>query len=115
VAAADALAWTGGRALYGDQLTAGTVALPGGGARQLRKVSTTYVFPGGWQGPVQGWLRMIAEGDAWVAWEAQACMQLSHRNLAHCTDCLLCIKSKLRGQLSLLPPSPLPAQAWRWA
>ncbi|PRW56101.1 NADP-dependent malic enzyme [Chlorella sorokiniana] len=46
VSPADALAWTQGRALFADKVTSGSVALPGGGVRQLRKVDTTYVFPG---------------------------------------------------------------------
>lgn len=35
-----------GRALFADKVTSGPVALPGGGVRQLRKVDTTYIFPG---------------------------------------------------------------------
>ncbi|KAL4457781.1 hypothetical protein ABPG75_012646 [Micractinium tetrahymenae] len=46
VAAADALAWTQGRALFTDKLTSGEVALPGGERRLLRALDTTYVFPG---------------------------------------------------------------------
>lgn len=46
VAAADALAWTQGRALFADKLTSGEVALPGGHSRLLRAVDTTFIFPG---------------------------------------------------------------------
>lgn len=35
-----------GRALFGDKLTSGPVALPNGEVRQLRTIDTTYVFPG---------------------------------------------------------------------
>ena len=35
-----------GRALFADKVTSGPVPLPGGGVRQLRKVDTTYIFPG---------------------------------------------------------------------
>ncbi|PSC71621.1 NADP-dependent malic enzyme [Micractinium conductrix] len=46
VSAADALAWTQGRAQFGDRLTTGSVALPNGEHRTLRAIDTAYVFPG---------------------------------------------------------------------
>ncbi|EFN58521.1 hypothetical protein CHLNCDRAFT_140591 [Chlorella variabilis] len=46
VTAADALAWTRGRALFADKLTSGPVEVPGGETRQLRAIDTTYIFPG---------------------------------------------------------------------
>ncbi|KAI3436725.1 hypothetical protein D9Q98_006140 [Chlorella vulgaris] len=46
VAAADALSWTHGRALFADRLTTGPVALPSGETRSVRAVDTAFVFPG---------------------------------------------------------------------
>lgn len=46
VAAADALAWTQGRAIFADRLTSGDVALPNGETRHLRAIDPVYVFPG---------------------------------------------------------------------
>ena len=46
LSAADAYAWTQGRALFADTHTDCEVATPGGGLQRPRKVQTTYVFPG---------------------------------------------------------------------
>lgn len=37
-----------GRALFADRLTSGPVALPNGQVQHLRKLDTSYVFPGGY-------------------------------------------------------------------
>lgn len=58
VSAADALAWTQGRALFADKLTAGEVAVPGGDRRLLRALDTTYIFPG--ERTDVGWLQHVA-------------------------------------------------------
>ena len=106
VTAADALAWTRGRALFADKLTSGPVEVPGGETRQLRAIDTTYIFP--------GQCSVRSRGGGLGGLEAtHTCFRPRHGCVPACLPARSCAAAPC-AYAPLLSSSAPSVQAWRW-